>query len=64
PLVAIFGPTDHITTSPYGTRWELVRKPADCAPCLLRQCPTDHRCMVAVTVDDVIAAIRIRRESS
>ena len=58
PLVAIFGPTDHKTTAPFGTRWELVRRPADCAPCLLRQCPTDHRCMTAVTVDDVVAAIR------
>jgi heptosyltransferase-2 len=64
PLVAIFGPTDHVTTSPFGTRWELVRKPADCAPCLLRQCPTDHRCMTAVTVEDVNGAVRSLLESA
>lgn len=58
PLVAIFGPTDHTTTSPFVESWRLVRRPADCAPCLLRQCPTDHRCMEAVTVDDVQNAVR------
>lgn len=57
PIVAIFGSTDHKTTHPYGTDHCIVRKEFDCAPCLLRQCPIDHRCMVAVTVDDVMTAI-------
>ena len=56
PIVAIFGPTDHTTTSPASTRVKIVRKDMDCAPCLLRQCPTDHRCMKAITPDDVISA--------
>jgi heptosyltransferase-2 len=56
PLVAIFGPTDNTTTSPFSNCAEVVRKEADCAPCLLRECPTDHRCMAAVTVDDVVGA--------
>jgi heptosyltransferase-2 len=56
PLVAIFGPTNHVTTSPYGTRAVVVRKEAECAPCMKRECPTDHRCMTAVTAQDVVAA--------
>jgi len=56
PIVAIFGPTDHTTTSPRTVRYSLVRKPTDCAPCLKRHCPTDHRCMTAIAVEDVIQA--------
>lgn len=56
PIVAVFGPTDHTTTSPASETVEIVRKEVDCAPCLLRQCPTDHRCMKNITPDDVIAA--------
>jgi heptosyltransferase-2 len=56
PLVAIFGPTNPATTSPYGPGHELVRHPVECSPCLLRECPIDHRCMTRVTVDDVYDA--------
>jgi len=58
PLVAIFGSTDHTGTAPCSGRAVIVRKDIDCAPCKLRECPTDHRCMTAVTVDDVVAAAR------
>jgi heptosyltransferase-2 len=56
PLVAIFGPTDWQTTSPYGVAAKLVRQPVSCSPCLLRECPIDHRCMTGVTVDQVYGA--------
>lgn len=59
PMVAIFGPTDHTTTSPWGTRAQLVRHPVECSPCMLRQCPIDHRCMQRVTVDDVLSAAAV-----
>lgn len=58
PLVAIFGPTDHATTSPYTEKAAIVRVPQECAPCKLRECPTDHRCMAAVTADMVVAAAK------
>ncbi|MEK6603257.1 MAG: lipopolysaccharide heptosyltransferase II, partial [Nitrospirota bacterium] len=58
PLVAIFGPTNPVTTSPYGPGHELVRHPVECAPCLLRECPIDHRCMQGLGVDAVHAAAR------
>ncbi len=53
PIVAVFGPTDWRTTSPYGQAQAIVREPVDCAPCLLRECPIDHRCMTRVSVDRV-----------
>jgi heptosyltransferase-2 len=56
PVVAIFGPTDWRTTSPYGEEHALLRHPVDCAPCLLRECPIDHRCMMGVSVDQVYDA--------
>jgi len=56
PVVAIFGPTDWRTTSPFGSPHIIVRQPVDCAPCLLRECPIDHRCMTRVSVDQVYEA--------
>lgn len=57
PVVAIFGPTDWRTTSPYGTGHSIVRHPVDCTPCLLRECPIDHRCMTGVSVDQVYESV-------
>jgi heptosyltransferase-2 len=56
PVVGIFGPTDWRTTSPYGQEHALLRHPVDCAPCMLRECPIDHRCMTGVTVEQVYDA--------
>lgn len=56
PLVAVFGPTDHVGTAPCSDKATIVRHSVDCAPCKLRSCPTDHRCMLAVTVEDVVQA--------
>ncbi|MGA8594934.1 MAG: lipopolysaccharide heptosyltransferase II [Bryobacteraceae bacterium] len=51
PTVVIFGPTDETATGPAGHRHAILREPVDCAPCLLRECPIDHRCMTRVTAD-------------
>ena len=53
PVVVIFGPTNPLTTRPYSTLAEVVRVPPECAPCMLRDCPIDHRCMTAITADNV-----------
>ena len=58
PTVAIFGPTDETTTGPYGPLTRVVKHAVECSPCLLRECPIDHRCMNAVTVDEVCRAAR------
>jgi heptosyltransferase-2 len=56
PLVAVFGPTDWRETAPVSARARVVREETECAPCLLRECPIDHRCMTRVGVDRVAAA--------
>ena len=58
PLVAVFGPTDWRETAPAGGPHRLVREPVPCSPCLLRECPIDHRCMRRVTVDRVVGEAR------
>jgi heptosyltransferase-2 len=55
PTLVIFGPTDPRTTRPYSPRAEIIRRPPECAPCMLRDCPIDHRCMTAITPDEVFA---------
>ncbi|MGD0132908.1 MAG: lipopolysaccharide heptosyltransferase II [Bryobacteraceae bacterium] len=54
PTVAIFGPTDDSTTGPTGPNARVVRHPVDCSPCLLRECPIDHRCMTGVSAERVV----------
>ncbi len=54
PTVAIFGATDDTTTGPTGRDARVVRQPVDCSPCLLRECPIDHRCMTGVSVERVV----------
>ena len=53
PVVVIFGPTNPLTTRPFSALAEVVRKPPECAPCMLRDCPIDHRCMTAITAEEV-----------
>jgi heptosyltransferase-2 len=55
PTVAVFGATDDATTGPTGPLARVVREHAECSPCLLRDCPIDHRCMTRVTADRVAA---------
>lgn len=52
PVAALFGPTDWRETAPLGPH-RLLREPVPCAPCKLRSCPIDHRCMRRLTVERV-----------
>ena len=54
PTVAIFGATDDTATGPTGLNARVVRHPVDCSPCLLRECPIDHRCMTGVSAERVV----------
>jgi heptosyltransferase-2 len=51
--LVIFGPTIDTTTRPFASNAEIIRHDVECSPCMLRECPIDHRCMTRVTVDDV-----------
>lgn len=59
PVVAIFGPTDERATGPLGDH-DIITEPVFCRPCMLRDCPIDHRCMKRITVDTVFAAVSRR----
>ena len=56
PTVAVFGSTDPEATGPLGRHARIVREPVDCAPCKLRECPIDHRCMTRIEAARVAEA--------
>ena len=59
PVVALFGPTNERATRPLG-RHDVLLEPVFCRPCMLRDCPIDHRCMKRLTVDRVSGAVSAR----
>jgi heptosyltransferase-2 len=60
PIVAVFGPTDPLGTVPVTPKCTVVQQRPYCSPCFLRRCPTDHRCMKAVTPEMVESAAQLR----
>ncbi len=64
PTVAIFGATDHIATGPTGPHARVVRQDVECSPCLLRECPIDHRCMTRVSARRAVEEALVLLESS
>jgi heptosyltransferase-2 len=59
-VTAVFGPTDDSATHPLGDAHATLTHPVWCRPCMLRECPLDHRCMRGVGVAAVLAAARRR----
>ncbi|HEX4631285.1 MAG TPA: lipopolysaccharide heptosyltransferase II [Chthoniobacterales bacterium] len=57
PVVAIFGSTEPLLTGPLGNARHIIRHQVECSPCFLRECPIDFRCMKAVSVEEVAAAV-------
>jgi heptosyltransferase-2 len=57
PVVAIFGSTEPRLTGPLGSSHDVIRHQVECSPCFLRECPIDFRCMKAVSVEEVAAAV-------
>lgn len=62
PVVAIFGPTDPSATGPWGMGHVVVKKEISCSPCFKRVCPTDHRCMEEITVEEVEEVVNRKLE--
>ena len=58
--IAIFGPTNSETTRPFSYHAQVIRKEVECSPCMLRDCPIDHRCMTRISVDEVFEAAKLR----
>jgi heptosyltransferase II len=60
PVVGIFGSTNEKATSPLahsGVPTEVLTHPVWCRPCMLRECPIDHRCMTGIEPARVLAAV-------
>ena len=57
-VTAVFGPTDETATRPIGDAHAVLTHPVWCRPCMLRECPIDHRCMRGVQVPAVLEAAR------
>jgi heptosyltransferase-2 len=51
--IVIFGPTNDVTTRPLGPNATIIRHDVECSPCMLRECPIDHRCMTRISTDMV-----------
>jgi heptosyltransferase II len=69
PVTAVFGSTDEHGTAPLPcdapgvAPHEILTSPAWCRPCMLRECPIDHRCMRRIDAASVANAVerQIRR---
>ena len=61
-VVAIFGPTNEARTSPLSAGAEapapiVITHEVFCRPCMLRECPIDHRCMRRIEAARVLESI-------
>ena len=61
-VVAVFGATNEHRTSPLtrgpdATPPAIVATDVWCRPCMLRECPIDHRCMTRIPAARVFAAV-------
>ncbi len=65
PVVAVFGATNERRTSPL-TRGPDAPIPAIvtnhvwCRPCMLRECPIDHRCMRGISAETVLTHVSLK----
>ncbi len=61
-VTAMFGPTNECATAPRATsnaqRVTVLSHPVWCRPCMLRECPIDHRCMRGIEPRAAIDAAR------
>jgi heptosyltransferase-2 len=57
-VTAVFGPTDERATRPMGDAHTVIAHDVWCRPCMLRECPLDHRCMRGVRPAAVLEAAR------
>ncbi len=60
--IVIFGPTNDVTTRPFGINAEVIRHDVECSPCMLRICPIDHRCMTRIGADEVFERAKMLLE--
>jgi len=59
PLVAIFGSTDPGATGPFTPRATVLHHPLPCSPCLERTCDHGYKCLLDISVAEVMAGARL-----
>jgi len=57
-VTAVFGPTNETATRPLGDAHVVLTNPVWCRPCMLRECPIDHRCLRGIHAPTVAEAAR------
>jgi heptosyltransferase-2 len=57
-VTAVFGPTNETSTRPIGDAHVVLTNPVWCRPCMLRECPLDHRCLRGIPAATVADAAR------
>jgi heptosyltransferase-2 len=63
PVTAVFGPTNDQKTAPLRAAPDapapvIIATDVWCRPCMLRECPIDHRCMTRISAARVYAATK------
>lgn len=58
PIVALFGPTDPKSSTPWSQNFQVVHRNSECQRCKQPQLTEPHRCMAAITSSDVMKAFK------
>jgi heptosyltransferase-2 len=58
PLLALFGSTDPVATSPFTSRAQVLYHRLSCSPCFKRTCEEGYPCLTAISVAEVMDAAR------
>jgi len=60
PVLALFGPTNHVRARPYGDGHVVLRTGISCSPCEKLTCanPNQFECLTAISVTDVVETAR------
>lgn len=56
-VIALFGPSAHWRTGPYGKGHQIITANLSCSPCFLKKCPT-RQCMKNISPDQVFTVVQ------
>ncbi len=57
-VVALFGPTNPITSAPFGTGHKVLHHELSCSYCFKKRCPYQHECLNQMLPDEVFNAVQ------
>ena len=56
--LVFFGPNEPLWKRPLGKEHKFIRHHVPCSGCLLAKCPLDHRCLMEISVEEVLDEMR------